>query len=97
VTTFANALKAQLEADPNLRRQGQRLLAILKAPNSARKRRRVDAMEQHCRAHLGKDAPEGDAWNTNGGDWSETSFDWKTWLGILFKLLMALLPFILAL
>ncbi len=88
MTDFATALKEQLEATPKLTRRGQRILDIINSRPSAMRTRRLAVMEAHSRSQLG-------IGQNMGVDWAQ--MDWSTILDMLLKLLLALLPFILAL
>ncbi len=86
MTLFEDGLRNALEADPALSRKGRRILEILNAPRTARRARRIARMEAHARVFLGKDAPQ-------YSDWSD--FDWSSFIGILVRILLALIPFLL--
>lgn len=86
--SFATEFQAHLEADPKLSRRGARLLALLRARPSQRKARRIAAMEAHARGAMGIGP-------TEKVDWA--AIDWPTVIGLIVKVLLALLPFLLAL
>jgi hypothetical protein len=88
MSDFASNLQAQLEADPDLKRRGRRLLKVLQEPDSPRKARIVARMEAHARAHL-------EMMGMEAIDWS--AIDWKSIIEGLLKVLLALLPLLLAL
>lgn len=83
LTAFEHGLRNALESDPALSRRGQRILAVLNARPSKRRTRRLERMERHARAHFGGEV----------GDWSD--FAWGTFIDVLIRILLALLPFIL--
>jgi len=82
---FESALRSSLEATPDLRRRGKRILQVLDGRNTPRKQRVVRRMEAHVRAHLdlGRDAI----------DWGK--IDWPSLIEGVLKLLLALLPLLL--
>ena len=53
MSSFATALRTNLEASPKLSRRGERILELLKARPSKMKERRLARMENHARIHLG--------------------------------------------
>jgi len=84
--SFAGALQGQL-AKRELKSLGERrIMRILNSPDSAKRDRQLLRMENHTRAHL--DLPI-----TAAIDWE--SFDWQLWLGVVLRLLLALLPLLL--
>ena len=80
-TLFEDALRAQLEATPDLRRRGKKILKILKAKPSAKRERQIMAMRANVLVRMDVD----DVY-----DWS--TIDWQKWLPIILKLLLTLLP-----
>lgn len=89
---FETALREQLETQPRGRIRGRRLLKILDSKPSKRRTRILARLESHARAHL---VSEGMASATGAIDWG--SIDWSKVFDTLLKILMALLPFLLAL
>lgn len=92
---FETALREQLNARPKSRFRGrwaQRLLKLVNGPPSAKRTRILARLESHARAHL---VSEGMASATGAIDWS--SIDWNKVFDTILKILMALLPFLLAL
>jgi hypothetical protein len=87
MSNFAAELQAHLEADPNLRRRGKRILDVLKSRPSKKKDRTIARMERHAAAAIEREAPTEDGVSI---DWSQ--IDWKKWLGIILKILLMLLP-----
>lgn len=92
-TSFADNLRAQLEAEPKLRRKGARILAILNARPSKRRTRRIERMEAHARAELNENNMGQQIFGPDTIDWSMV--DWSAVLLTIVKVLLALLPFIL--
>lgn len=80
-TSFEDALQDQLEATPDLKRRGKRILRILKSELSAKRDRQIMAMRANVLVRMDVD----DVY-----DWARV--DWKKWLPIVLKLLLALLP-----
>ena len=83
---FEHNLRAQLEAEPKLRRKAARILAILNARPSKRRTRQITRWEAHAAAELqlNDEIPVG-----SRIDWS--SVDWMKWLGIIVSVILALL------
>lgn len=90
--TFADAMKAQLEAR-QMTRRGKRLLDVINGPESKKRTRVLERLERHARVHLNH-MGVGTTWT--GWDGIK-SVDWNKFFEGLFKLLMALLPLLLAL
>lgn len=86
--TFAESLKQHLESKSRLTRGEERVIEVLKMRPSKKKERILRAMESHVRAHFGESNPV-------RGDWE--SFDWATLLPIVLKIIVTLLPLLLAL
>ena len=80
--TFEQALRQQLEATPDRKRRGKKLLALLNSPKSKRRTRKIERLQRHAEAHIGREP----------GDWSD--IDWASLFDTLLKLLLALLPFL---
>ena len=84
--SFADNLRAQLEAEPKLRRKAARILAILNARPSKRRTRQIARWEAHAAAELRLDAlPR----RFGQIDWSQV--DWARWLSIIVSVILALL------
>lgn len=83
---FENQLKSFLEknAEPG---PADEIMAILCAPESPRKRRRIDRMERRVRTEFGFS-------DTAQIDWA--SIDWLALGLMILKIILALLPIILA-
>ncbi len=84
---FVSNLKAQLEADPDRSRRGEKILKIINSPDSPRRTRRLKRMEAHARAAAG------------GGkdhkviDWSKV--DWAKVIDKIIEIILKFLPLIL--
>lgn len=89
---FVLNLEKQIEATGSRRRRAARVLAILKAPDSLRRTRQVEMMEAHCAAQVR--CVQGRAAHAEI-DWSK--IDWAALFDTLIKLLIALLPLLIAL
>ena len=91
MSDFETELRKAIEADPDLKRKGKRILKVLDMRPSKRKERILERMEAHVRATI---YPEGV--NTGSSaefDWS--TIDWTKLLGVIVQVLLALLPFLL--
>ncbi len=86
-SNFAIALRQRIETT-EAGHESRRLLAILDAPDSRHRDRQLHRMERHARVHL--DLADGAQI-----DWQ--SIDWAKVFDVLVKVLIALLPFLLAL
>ena len=86
--TFETGLREAILAKPKLTARERRILAVIDAPPSKRKERRLARMENHARAAMNI-AP-----NKAEVDWG--SFDWSKILTMILELLIKLLPLILA-
>ena len=94
MTAFAQALRDAIAAAPKrLRRRALPILAILDANPSAEKDKQLAYMEEMVANHLlASNAIPGDS---SFADWAR--FDWNLLIDMIIRLLLALLPFILAL
>lgn len=96
-TSFEYNLRMQLEADANLHRRSKRLLAILDAPPSRRRTRRIEMMEwravKGC-VDCGYGRQVSDASEFGKIDWSKV--DWAKLIGMILDVLLKLLPLLLA-
>lgn len=90
---FETALREQLETQPRGRIRGKRLLKILDSKPSKRRTRILARLEAHARTHLVSEGVVGA--DAVGFDWS--SVDWQKVFDVILKILLALLPFLLAL
>lgn len=79
---FETALRAQI-ATRKATRRAKRLLAILDAPRSRARTRRIERMERHAAAAAGLNS-------TAGIDWE--SIDWSKLFETILSILMKLLP-----
>lgn len=88
MTTFADALKARIEAKARPTAREKKILALIDAPPSKRRDKRLARMENHARATAGIDPA------TGAIDWG--AFDWKKFFDAIIAILIKLLPLILA-
>jgi hypothetical protein len=86
MATFEEALRTQIESKPTRKLRAKRILNILNKPDSARRRFLLKRMENHAAAQLDV--------NPVGFDWS--TVDWSKLFDMLLKILLALLPFLMA-
>lgn len=96
LVTFEEMLRQQIDK-PGRRRLGKRLVQkVLDAKPSARRTKALARLEGHTRQHLLAEGAltAAQANGTKAIDWS--SIDWSKFFDGLLKLLMTLLPLILA-
>ena len=91
--TFAEGLRAALEADPPRRRKAKRLYQLLDAKPSKKKERRLRVLERCVQAHLEDGLEMTLVTGPLGIDWSQV--DWMKVLDIVLKIAMVLLPLLL--
>lgn len=87
MSNFATNLRLHLLAMSDRTYQEDRILAMLDEPDGPRHRRQLRRMETRCRHEAGYSSSE-------GIDWS--SIDWAKVLQIFIKVLLTLLPLLLA-
>lgn len=89
---FADQLRTAIDNDPDANPYySDRIKGLLDAPDSLRKRVALHMLENHAAAHVknyyGDNVPVDAA---GAIDWSK--IDWPAVLGVLLKILVALLP-----
>lgn len=87
--TFADALRAQIEAHPLRLRRNARIKAVLDMRDDERKQKILAKMEEHARVHLDLPASGDVDWSAPGGR------DWSSFFDALSKFLLAILPLLL--
>lgn len=99
---FEDALRQNLEAEPNLKRRGKKILEVLDAKPSRARTRRINRMERHALASLDPkqlaklNVPATALVSSEDGlgiDWS--TIDWGKAIEKLLNVLLKLLPFLL--
>lgn len=85
--SFAAALQQKLAGKEKLTLDERRILRIINAKDSARRTRQLERMEGHVRVHLD--------FGTRPVDWSR-DIDWPVLLETILRLLVKLLPLLLA-
>lgn len=86
--SFEEALRQQIEANPERILAGNHVLRLLNLPPSRRRERALHRLENHARVELGIGEDEDVDWTAPNGR------DWSSFFDALIKFLTALLPLI---
>ncbi len=89
---FVIGLKSSLEAAPNLRRRGKKILEVINQRPSKRRTRILARMERHAQAAIYDKVPASAFGPAKAIDWSKV--DWNKVIMTILDILIKLLPLI---